>query len=561
MSIKNKIGIVFIFIILFLTVITNVGWQQRMTSVLEERIIKDQTRIAEDYTANLENFFLKMEQAMLNLISDRIMAGIINEVEEDPLQIINNIKMLDSQFSNIMNIALDSALVDSSAVLFIEGYSIVEELEIKTFEDGFGASNLVLNSKEVKEQLWYREANQRYNFFYFEHTLDKESIFMARNLRNPFTNYSDMGVAVIKLRKDYFSQFLGDVSEETDDIRTIYDVDDNIIYSTNDVGLILEEDYLVNTTQLKNGWKLKVLTPRTLISEEIWRVQRYMILLSAIIILIGIGVIYFVAYIMTKPIINLANHVKEIHGDEDKLTLIDVKSKDEIGVLNLEFNEMLKRIKRLITRLYDSNERERKAELKALQAQINPHFIYNTLDTVNWIALYEGQTQIADISTSLAEILRYNLKAPDKMVKLSDELKHINNYLRIQKIRYEERLNIQFLIEDRLLDYKVPKCIMQPIVENVFHHAVVNDQQVLGIKIYGHIEGDYLILEIIDDGKGADCDAINAYLNDGKSVLESDTIGIKNVHSRMRLLYDEHCGLTFRPNSENGVTVMMTLKI
>jgi two-component system sensor histidine kinase YesM len=239
-------------------------------------------------------------------------------------------------------------------------------------------------------------------------------------------------------------------------------------------------------------------------------------------------------------------------AEKGDLELISVRpGKDEIGELMESFNFMIQRIKILIEEQYKSGQEIKSAELKALQAQINPHFLYNTLDLINWTAIKYNVPEISSTVKSLSRFYKLSLSKGRDTVPISDELEHVKLYTDIQNRRFENKIILDIQVEDRILGYNVPKIILQPIVENSILHGILEKDDKAGrITITGALQQDTIILKVSDDGVGMDEEAINDILN-----AKTDEIygyGVWNINNRLRLYYGEEAGLLIRSEIGKG---------
>ena len=180
----------------------------------------------------------------------------------------------------------------------------------------------------------------------------------------------------------------------------------------------------------------------------------------------------------------------------------DIQTHDEIGQLTERFNTMVEEINKLVKEVYEVRLQEREAELIALQSQINPHFLYNTLETINMMALDKKDTKLSDIVTSLGRLLRYTVDKQEKPVSLKDEMVFVESYIQIQSFRMGDKLNMEMYIDPSFESCQVPKLILQPFIENVIEHAV--DTNPVTVKLRVSVQEDDLILTIQDNGLGMD---------------------------------------------------------
>jgi len=240
--------------------------------------------------------------------------------------------------------------------------------------------------------------------------------------------------------------------------------------------------------------------------------------------------------------------------------------RDEIAMLDRIFVEMVEQLKQLIEQNLLRQLREKEAQLGALQAQINPHFLYNTLKVIDALALKGDAKNISLISQKLAEIFRYNVDQRDGwFVMLREELRHINNYLFIQRLRFGDRIQVYFDLQDGLLDVPVLKFILQPLVENCFNHAFEHSDGPGEIEISVYAEDGKLYMSVTDNGGGMDEGRIRSFEQamespDGLSETKG-SIGLYNVSRRLTLAYGEGYGLTLQSHAGQGLQAKVCIPL
>jgi two-component system sensor histidine kinase YesM len=241
---------------------------------------------------------------------------------------------------------------------------------------------------------------------------------------------------------------------------------------------------------------------------------------------------------------------------------------DEITELGLSFNIMIGKIKELLDSKIKEQDNLKKAELRALQAQINPHFLYNTLDTIIWMAESKKTDQVVEIVTALSSFFRISLSKGMDWITIGEEVERIRNYLTIQKMRYHDILDFKIEVDEAVADNTILKLILQPLVENALYHGIKNKRQGGMISVRAKRKGvDEILLEVEDDGIGLTPEKLaqlRADLNDdsGDIKLESG-YGIGNVNNRIRLYYGKQYGLSLQSayNAGTCVTLVIPAKI
>ncbi|WP_310832048.1 sensor histidine kinase [Paenibacillus pedocola] len=272
---------------------------------------------------------------------------------------------------------------------------------------------------------------------------------------------------------------------------------------------------------------------------------------------------------ITKPITHLAKIMRKNKSQKFITTDIEPQRVDEIGFLYMEYNKMMKDIDTFVREIYQNKILTMDSQMKALEAQINSHFLYNTLESINSIAEIEEVDSIAVMTKSLGDMFRYSIKTDSELVPARDELQHVDNYMSIQQIRYGSKIRYVKEIETAVLEAKILKLILQPLVENAVYHGLENKKGSGLLLLKGFLEPDTgrIIFEIHDDGIGISAERlreIQGLLEQPPEFLglghrSRQSIGIKNVHSRVALYYGSDFGLAIASEPDTGTTITLTL--
>jgi two-component system sensor histidine kinase YesM len=241
---------------------------------------------------------------------------------------------------------------------------------------------------------------------------------------------------------------------------------------------------------------------------------------------------------------------------------VDVNSRDEIGFMASRFNDMIRNIDELFHTNLEKQDRLRLAEIQALQSQINPHFLYNTLDSIKWLAKLNGIKEIEVIVIQLGKLLKNSINNQNEMTTIRESIEIIDSYLTIQNIRYSGRFEVNMDIDSNVLDCYVPRLIIQPIVENALIHGIAKKVEPGKLDIKVKQAGTDIVIEVTDDGVGID----DAHLKQIKAELECDkrkvqNIGIHNVNRRIKLCYGDKYGVSIYSEATKGTRVVLTMPI
>jgi two-component system sensor histidine kinase YesM len=252
----------------------------------------------------------------------------------------------------------------------------------------------------------------------------------------------------------------------------------------------------------------------------------------------------FFSFKITNPILKLSTLMNNYNVDKND-NQIDTKTlSDEVLILANSYNRMDNIIHDLIDKVYVSKLNAQKAEFMALQAQINPHFLYNTLDSINWMAMKYGIEDIQLMTQSLATMLRRTLNNGNNLITIRNELEQITSYISIQRYRFQDLFEEFIIIDPKLMDYKIIKLILQPLVENAIIHGFSEEQEEKGkLFINGFIENDLIIFDVINTGKLIDLIKVNKILS--SDFKNTKSYGIKNINARLIHEYGEKYPLQF----------------
>ena len=283
------------------------------------------------------------------------------------------------------------------------------------------------------------------------------------------------------------------------------------------------------------------------------------VLILSIMITIALSLILsgFMSNYISRPIINLTKKMMRADQTWEHIT-VDKRSSLELNALSKEYNNLIDRIQMLTGNIAKKEEERRIFELRALQSQINPHFLYNTLDTILWLAELEQTKEVVNVSSALGKMLRISLSNEQAFIPLDLEVEHSISYLNIQKVRYEDMLSFSISGEDALLNLYVPKLIIQPIVENSIYHGIRGKRKKGNIDIVYRKESDVLIIEVKDDGAGFDA---SKPADSKERRNKSGGIGMSNVNSRIKILCGQEYGLEIKSKVGEGTKVTIRLPI
>lgn len=287
--------------------------------------------------------------------------------------------------------------------------------------------------------------------------------------------------------------------------------------------------------------------------------RSYIAILVAVCVLVALALLMILSRMITKPLQTLNEAMKQVQNTDFEIRLENDRT-DEIGELTDSFNYMVDQIRTLVNRVYREQLAQKNAEMEALQAQINPHFLYNSLDSINWMLIDRGEMDISNVVVALGKLMQYSMDSRTSIVPLREEYRNARDYLIIQRNRLEDQLDYELELEEGLEEIRVPKLILQPLIENAIKHGVLESMHRCRVVVTTRREEDRICITVSDNGAGMTprkLEACRRLLN-GTST-EQENIGTRNVARRLQLHFDEQC--EFRVTSEVGEGTSISLRI
>lgn len=577
-SIGSKLSFYFSLVILIpiitISILGNLLYKNSITNQQNENIKQMVSQIS-----NNIDFYIKDTE------------NIINYLSEDP----RILKFLDNTISSsVIRKAIENGSLDEASKAinsFTTFHPEIAGIMIVKQDDTFISDVMGRISRDplIKEK-WYLEAAKNPN------TMHLFSKPVGRNINNVFQYSADdvvsmskaivdkktgkcIGVILIDMKLDIIKSVIEHAKPAKNGFVYIVDNNGEIVYSpvneivyriksewiNNSSGEILikrikENDYkIIHGNSTYTGWKTVEVFP---LSESL-RVINTLVYYSIIIAIITLLIAEILAAFFTKSIVRPISKLKRLMKKTevgDFNVVFNSKYDDEIGELGNAFNNMVREIKNLISLVEVEGKKKRKAEISILHAQIKPHFIYNTLDTIQWMAQEHDAQDIVDITYNLTNLLRIGLSAGEENIKISQEIKHVESYLLIQKIRYEDKLNYKIYIQKEILDLNVIKLILQPLVENAIYHGIKEKRGSGYIKISGMIKNGKIFFIIQDNGIGIaekKLIKINEMLKGKATSKDIVGYGIYNVNEKIKLTYGDEFGLEYHSIYGEGTTVVL----
>lgn len=320
------------------------------------------------------------------------------------------------------------------------------------------------------------------------------------------------------------------------------------------------EKVLIGSQRIgETDWVLVSIIPYNELLSSSKQTKNEMLSLMLIIAALAYILAFLISSSITQRIRSLIKRMKKVQSG-DFSAIMTVYGKDELSELVKNFNYMINKMNEFIKLQYQSGQDIKNAELKVLQAQINPHFLYNTLELINWMAIKRGIPEISNIVQSLAKFYKLSLSKGADIIPIKDELNHAETYVKLQNYRFKNRIMLMIDMDQEIYQYSILKLILQPIIENSILHGILRKETKSGlIKIIGKVEDNSIRFTIEDDGIGMTDSQIKVILNN--DIKGDHGYGIANINNRIKLYYGNQYGLSYRSIPGTGTFVELRIPI
>lgn len=309
----------------------------------------------------------------------------------------------------------------------------------------------------------------------------------------------------------------------------------------------------------KTGWTVVGAAETSELLKNNKQAQMLYVLAAGLLILGVLLISSVLSREITKPLRHLTESMSRVEKGEFDKANVDVTLENEIGSLGKSYNLMTERIHTLMEQNVYEQTQKRKSELKALQAQINPHFLYNTLDSIIWMSEAGKNDEVVEMTSALAKLLRQSISNDHEQVELQQELEYVRNYLTIQKMRYQDKLEYKIEVDPEVRHVMIVKLVLQPVVENAIYHGIKYKGSKGILRIHAYADGDDVCIAVEDDGIGMDETALKNIFDKSEKAHKQNGVGVPNVQKRLKLYYGEKYGITYESQPGEGTRAVIRI--
>lgn len=555
-------------------IITVISLSYTRQSVFENSSLYTQT-IIQQMNQNIDSYIDYMENTSYLVSSNEDVQKYLFGDTADPEardRILSQFETILDSRSDILNLGI---IAENGRMLINNGQRLTnQDLDIHSQE-------WYTNALEGRESVYLTSSH-------VQHIISGERpwvITLSRGIRNKEmgTGQEKEGVFFIDLNYSAISELCDQSMVGNQGYAFIVDADGNIVYhpqqqqlynelQTENIDLVMnagsdivtwgdginKKMYSISRSE-KTGWTVVDCVRVEELLRRSNEAQSIYVLVAIGLMAVALFFSRFVAKSITLPIQRLCDSMERVQEGDFSVSDIVVDSENEIGSLTKSFNVMTQRIHELMAQNIREQEAKRKSELKALQSQVNPHFLYNTLDSIIWMAEGKKNEEVVLMTASLARLLRQSISNEDELVSIGQEIEYARGYLTIQKMRYKDKLEFWIEVEPSILNIRLIKLVLQPVIENAIYHGLKYKESRGLLLVKGFMKNGNAVLQVIDDGVGMDQETLDHIYERHKVDYHSNGVGIYNVQKRLQLYYGNEYGIVYESKPGEGTTATITI--
>lgn len=577
-SFKRKL--IFYNFIVVTVMIISLGWSAYLISSHEitEKTVSQTSEVLSQTNKSIEYIIAEYEKISDMVFSNRAIIEVLSK-EDSEVELTDFNQVMRTIEDYAINTKIDSMLIINNSGRFYK-YGSPREIDLQEPQNRLWYKK----TAELKgKQFWLVASNNEFT--------DKNDSKMLTNIRlvNDIVSGRTIGLQIINISLKVLRDVYKEINVENG--TSVFLVDSQgIIISHQNIELIGQKINKYNYYQksIHNGGKPFITSIQgvksLIISKDVPKINCKLFMLIpyksltsgtqyifviTIFIALGCLIVSFILDLLiskqlTNPIINITNYMKKVENGDLSIRATSPPKEEELLILYDSFNEMVSKVQKLTIDIKVAYKVKRDSEIKALQAQINPHFLYNTLESVNSLAKIYGVHDISNIVLSLSELLRVSIGTGTEVLTIRDEIAHLKSYLCIQSIRYKDKFNTEFDIDESVLEFKIIKLILQPLVENSIFHGIGQLKGTGTITVSIKNEGDFIIFLISDNGIGMTEEQLKSLFDsiaakEGEIKESRGGYGVKNVNDRLKLFYGDEFGLKYESVLGEGTKVSFCL--
>ncbi len=552
-------------------------------------------KLLESSVANIENVVqncrdevtrsvLKAQQSNDLIVNDKSFLDALQCDGTDELELYNAVYKIKSDTSAIRTLNGDN--YGYYGCFFVDSkMPVAQFLEPYTNKKPVSDTMYLYSTVGLEDKKWFSDfKNSGKSIYIFQDEEMPQCVFYAQRLKD-IGKGEEIAVSLVGIDFNNILRKYGIASGQNAAHIMIFGSDGNLI-ATNNEGVtselitfasnyrkdsnvksgrltdcVIDSDrYYAGIYDMDFGLSLVAMVSREEVFITIKQTTRDVYIIVLLILFVILILAVALSGVIVRPIKRLSDYMQDDKGVAKVKGTYEGSRVTEIDNLYKAYNSMTDRISVLLDTAETLGEQKKESEFRMLQTQINPHYLYNALDSISWMALRKGDEDISDMASALADSFRYNARTSEMIIELGGEIEFISNYIKLQEKFRNTNFNLEIDVAEDVAKLQVPKFMLQPLVENAIIHGLKREG-VLTIRISASVNDGVLEIRTEDDGIGYNADALNSYLGGDKSIFDTEKIGIVNIHKRLKNKYGDMAGLRYTSNNRGGLTAIIALPL
>ncbi|MFS0638780.1 sensor histidine kinase [Mesobacillus foraminis] len=542
-TMRNQILVVYLLVMAIVLVLIGLITFKQVSSLVSSNAEKQIQQTAVQANGRMETLYNQLELLTRQVVTNPSVQNMLLDIVEggkptykEKQSLLQMVNSYQAYYNGI-----------DSLELYLNNHSKLYPADDRNLQDRLGRKWIEKAKRGKGEMLWVGTDPKNPRYFL---AIRRVSLFDRW--------FSSGGYLLVRINKNYFGFEDTPITKNLSDYTILVDGNNKTVHSNYDGAIVellsMKEPFvkldsrkfmLVRQESAVTGWTMLILTPVDVLTEGVSVLRTSLFLSGAIGFVIFLVFSFFLSTLITKPIFKLITAMRRAREGE-LVHSPEMASTVEINELNDTYNQMVDQTNHLIQMVYEKEIITSRTELKALQAQINPHFLYNTLNALYWSLDDKGEEELAEMVVAMSELFRYTINGSNKneWVSIREEFDHIEKYLQIMKIRFGERLEWELCAPEHYLGVKIPKLLIQPLVENAILHGIGNKagKGKVKVSIEKAPDSSSLVIKVEDNGPGMDQATLRRIVDSmesgGVSSLKGTGMAVANVNRRLKLYYD-----------------------
>lgn len=578
MNLRNKIFITFSILVLVPLIIMGLVVHKVFTTSKSEEAIKNTENSVIQLNQTLDLMLADASRTTLSLLYNERLINILRDYD---VSTPKNYRSYSN--ANTFSLFLSGLLFNKEQVHGI--HVLTNNGQVLSHMDDYRVKDYI----NIRAQEWYNQVKEKEgdwilypedNPIYYQKDNNKKFVSFLRLLKDP-TNKEELGVIKVDFSPEYLRQLTNQLPSNNWQIsyegQPLFEKPINKILNKCEGNKSwvkdnqTEKEYLcITNNSIKTGIQVSNAIPRKYLYREIEYFNNLLISLIIICLILSLIISYYMTNKLIKPLESLKNRIKQFQRGRG-IKGHDIQSKGEISELGGAYDDMISEIDYLVGEIYELNLRSSEAEYKALQFKMDPHFIFNTLESINMTAIKNNQFEISDMISELGKLIRFRLKNDSQQIILKEEIDFTKLYVNIVKRRFGDNLNVNWYIQEHIKDYLVPKYIIQPLIENaIIHGNRSSDLDVLNIQVKIKVVRGKIVISVMDNGAGIEYETLqklkesisNNVINTGyHSNKGRGGIALENINSRLKIIYGNNSSLSIYSNENKGTRIELIFPV